>query len=91
MKNDPDLAHKIINAYVNLSKRRRLLASEFLIYCAIISACNNAAQGSEKRAPIPISRIFGNVPVSRETVRRSVLKLEYVGLISRVNRKWIYN
>lgn len=86
-----EFANHAMREYSSITKPRRLTATEFLVYCAVVSCCNKSLEIDGVATPVFVSEIQKQLAASRETVRRTMNTLEALGLVVKMDRKWFYN
>ena len=90
MQHDIDFTVQTITTYNNSANAFDLSPSEYLVWHALVYACSTEHGVIKQYFAASIADVSGAVKIQRETVKRSLLKLEANGLARRIQNRWIF-
>lgn len=91
MISDIELAIQTINHFNIVAEKYRLLPIEYMIWLALIATCGTTQERPDYYYfAVSIADVASAVKMRRETVKRSLLKLEANGLARRIQNRWIF-
>lgn len=86
-----ELAVQTLNHFNFVAEKHHLLPSDYIIWLALIVTCGATQERSDYHyIAASIADVARAAKLNRETVKRSLLKLEVNGLARRIQNRWIF-